>query len=177
MELHQIQVTYQAQEDRLLCRASFKAEDGLQEVRAWLTRRLVKNLWPCIIDALEKQVALDKPQAAHASADIVGMEHHASVTKIRDSGCFTHAFESEVQTYPLGETPILVHQAQFTLLPNQPIRMSLTPAEGYGFEIAFNLTTLHGFCSLLKDAVEQAEWDMSLVMPGATVSAVARMLN
>lgn len=177
MELHQIQVIYQAEEDRLLCRASFKAEDGLQEVRAWLTRRLVRNLWPGIIDVLEKQVVLDKPQAAHASADIVGMEHHASVEEIRGSGCFNNTFESEVQAYPLGETPVLVHQAQFTVLPNQPIRMNLTPAEGYGFEIAFNLTMLHGFCSLLKEAVKQAEWDMHLVMPGATAPAMAGMLN
>lgn len=177
MELHQIQVIYQPQEDRLLCRASFKAEGGLQEVRAWLTRRMVRQLWPGIIDVLERQVALDKPQAAHASADIVGMEHHASVEEIREKGCFSNAFESDVQAYPLGETPILIHQAQFTMVPNQPIRMNLTPEEGYGFEIAFDLTTLHGFCSLLKEAVRQADWDMKLAMPGSVAPAAASMLN
>lgn len=167
MELHQIQITYQAKEDRILSRASFQAQaSGLQEVRAWLTRRLVKILWPGIIDALEKQVTLDKPQAAHASADIVGMEHHACLEEIRGCGSFDNPYHNEVQTYPLGETPILITTANFSLIPNQPIRMNLTPAQGYGFEIAFTQAVLHGFCSLLKDAVKKAEWDIELRLPG-----------
>ena len=62
MELHQIQVTYQAEEDRILCRASFKEEDGgLQEVRAWLTRRMVKALWSTLIDAMDKEMVYVGP--------------------------------------------------------------------------------------------------------------------
>ncbi|WP_136415480.1 hypothetical protein [Herbaspirillum sp. ST 5-3] len=180
MELHQIQVTYMAEEDRILCRTSFKgAGDGLQEIRAWLTRRMVAKLWPGIIDALEKQVALDKPLAAHASADIVGMDHFASVEEIRGSGSFSSPYESTIESFPLGETPILVKTVNFTLNPDQPIRMNLAPAEGFGFEIAFTQTVLHGFCSLLKDAVKIAEWDLDLTMPGmlAPSGNAARVLN
>ncbi len=179
MELHQIQVTYSTEEDRVLCRASFKAEDGgLQEVRAWLTRRMVKLLWPGVIDAMEKQVSLDKPQAAHASADIVGMDYHASIDEIRNSGNFSTPYEAERQTYPLGETPILVTTVDFKLNADQPIRVNLTSAQGHGFEIAFTQTVLHGFCSLLKDAVKKAEWDMNLVIPGSVASSSpGRVLN
>ncbi|HJV88355.1 MAG TPA: hypothetical protein VJ698_22995 [Noviherbaspirillum sp.] len=178
MELHQIQVTYSAEEDRLLCRASFKGEDeGLQEVRAWLTRRLVRNLWPVIIDALEKQVALDQPLAAHASADIVGMDHFASVEEIRESGSFNNPYETSIQAYPLGEAPILVAAVNFTLNPNEPIRMNLAPHEGPGFEIAFSQTVLHGFCSLLKDAVKAAEWELNLSMPGMLMPSAGMALN
>jgi hypothetical protein len=179
MELHQIQIIYSAEEDRILCLTSFKAQDGdLQEVRAWLTRRLVKVLWTGIIDALERQVSLDKPQAAHVSADIVGMEHHASMEEIRESGSFNNPYQTAIQTHPLGEVPILVTIVNFTLHSDQPIRVNLTPTEGYGFEIAFPPPMLHGFCSLLKDAVKNAEWDMSLVMPGVGApDAAARILN
>ena len=175
MDLHQIQVTYQSEDDRILCRASFKDSDGsLQEVRAWLTRRLVRNLWPGITDALETQVSLDKPQAAHASADIVGMEHHACVEEIADSGSFNNPYDAGIQTYPLGESPILVHTVNFAQNPGQPIRMNLAAADGHGFEIAFAQNVLHGFCSLLRDAVRNAEWDMELTMPGATTESTAR---
>lgn len=178
MELHQIQVTYLAEEDRLLCRASFKAKDGgLQEVRAWLTRRLTRSLWPGIIDALETQVGLDKPQASHASADIVSMAHHASIEEIRESGSFGSAYATDIASYPLGETPILVNTVNFTLHAGEPIRMNVTPAQGYGFEIAFTQTVLHGFCSLLRDAVNKAEWDMELMMPGASAPHPAHLLN
>lgn len=178
MDLHQLQVTYQAEEDRLLLRASFRADDGgLQELRAWLTRRMTRTLWPAIIDSLETQVSLDKPQAAHASADIVGMEHHASVEQIRDSGSFNNPFAPDIQTYPLGETPILVTTVNFAQHPDQPIRINLTPANGSGFEIAFPPIVLHGLCSLLKDAVRTADWDMELEMPGLEASPATAMLN
>jgi len=102
MDLHQIQITYQAGEDRILCRTSFKAEDGnLQEIRAWLTRRLVRKLWPGIINAMATKITMDKPQAAHASADIVSMEHQACVDGIKGSGNFTNAYQNDIQAYPL----------------------------------------------------------------------------
>lgn len=176
MELHQIQVIYHADEDRLLCRASFKVEDGLQEVRAWLTRRLMRNLWPSILQTLETQVVLDKPAIAHAKSDIVGMEHQASVETIRETGNFDVPYEAKITGYPLGETPILVHKVDFTLYANQPIRISFSPAQESGFEVVLTLPALHGFCSLLKDAVKQAEWDMELEMPGLA-APMQRVLN
>jgi hypothetical protein len=176
MELHQIQVIYRPDEDRLLCRASFKESDEFHELRAWLTRRLVRNLWPAILLTLEKQVALEKPDAAHASSDIVGMEHQASVDTIRDNGSFDAPYETEATHYPLGETPILVEKADLTVGAGQPVRINVSPAEGRGFEISFDLTVLHGFCALLQEAVAQADWDMALEMPGLETPA-GRILN
>jgi hypothetical protein len=176
MELHQIQVIYRPDEDRLLCRASFKETGELHELRAWLTRRMVRNLWPAILQTLEKQVALEKPDAAHASADIVGMEHQASVDTIRGTGSFDAPYEAEAVHFPLGEMPILVEKVDLTVGAGQPVRVNLSPADGHGFEIGFNLTVLHGFCALLKDAVKQAEWDLELEMPGLEAPA-SRVLN
>lgn len=176
MELHQIQVIYRPDEDRLLCRASFKENDELHELRAWLPRRLVCNLWPAILQTLEKQVALEKPGAAHASADIVGMEHQASVDTIRGTGSFDAPYETEVAHFPLGETPILVDKVDLTIGAGQPVRMNLSAADGPGFEIGFTPTVLHGFCALMKDAVRQADWGVELEMPGDE-TPVERVLN
>lgn len=180
MELHQLQVSYQAEEDRLLLRASFKTGNGmLQELRAWITRRLLRALWPAILQALETQVRLDKPQAAHASADIVGMEHHASVEHIRDTGNFNARYETEISDFPLGEAPLLITTVNFAQHADQPVRISLAPSSGDGFELAFTLVVLHGFCSLLQEAVRTAEWDIALEMPGAlgAPAAGSRLLN
>jgi len=179
MELHQIQVAYQAAEDRILCRASFRAEDGsLQEVRSWLTRRMVKALWPAMLEAMEQQVGLDNPQAAHASGHVVEMEHYASVAAIRDSGSFNAAYEDDIRGFPIGETPILVTNANFNLAAGQPIRMNLAPADGSGVEFALPQQVLHGFSSLLQEAVKSAEWDLDLALPGGELAApVSRALN
>jgi hypothetical protein len=178
MELHQIQVTYQAEEDRILCRTSFLASDGdLQEIRTWFTRRMVKALWPTLLDAMEKQVALDNPQAAHASSDVVEMEHHASVEAIRDSGSFDSAYKDDIQGFPLGEMPILITSANFSLGAGQPVRLGLSPAEGNGFEITFAQQVLHGFTSLLRDAAAKAEWELDLALPGGGLPPASRVLN
>lgn len=177
MELHQIQVFYNPAEDRLLCRAAFKDGDGeLQEVRAWFTRRLVRQLWPVTLQALERQVAMQKPEAAHASADIVGMEYQNSVDTIRGNGNFDQPYQAKDANFPLGKTPILVHQVDFKIHADQPIRMKLSPETGAGFEIAFTQTILHGFCELLKNAVNQAEWGIELQMPGLEPPA-KRVMN
>lgn len=160
----------------MVCRASFKADAELHELRAWLTRRMVRNLWPAIIQTLEKQVALENPDAAHASTDIVGMEHQASVDSMRGSGSFDSPYDTDATHFPLGETPILVHKVDFHVGAGQPVRMTLSSAEGPGFEIGFELTVLHGFCAMLKAVVKQAEWDIELEMPGLETPA-RRVLN
>ncbi|HJW56047.1 MAG TPA: hypothetical protein VJ577_12300 [Burkholderiaceae bacterium] len=179
MELHQIQITYQMEEDRLLLRASFKADGGaLQEIRAWLTRRLVKSLWPGIVKAMETQVMLNQPQAAHARAEIVSMGHQASVSRIREAGGFNAPFAAVAKSYPLGETPVLVTAAHFDVVASQPLRIHFTPKQGTGFEIALRSPLLHGFCSLLQEAVRLAKWDIALLLPGIVdTESASRVLN
>jgi hypothetical protein len=159
MTLNQLQLSYQVDQDRILLRASYTGKDSpLQEIRAWLTRRLVNNLWPGIVKALETQVTLDQPQAAHAKAEIIGMAHQTTMAEITSRGDFAKPFNTEVQNYPAGETPILVNTAHFTLKARQPLRINFTPAQGSGFEIAFSPPLLHGFCTMLKDVVKSAQW-------------------
>lgn len=179
MDLHQLQLTYQADQDRLLLRVSFKAGDGsLQEIRAWLTRRLVRNFWPGTIKAMETQVRLSQPHAAHASAEIVGMGYQASVSQLKENGGFAAPFEASAQEYPLGEAPILVTAAHFHIDADQPLRIDFAQSESQGFEVAFTPAILHGFCTLLQDAVKQAEWDIELRLPGtADIASVPRVLN
>lgn len=179
MELHQLQLTYQAGQDRLLCRASFKREnpnhssdlaDGqslnLSEIRAWLTRRMVRKLWPAIIQVLETQVSLAMPEAAHVKSDIVGMEHESSLDRMRTAGAFDTPFAADVQDFPIGETPLLVHHVDFMMDANQPIRISLRPETGPGFKLKMAPAMFHAFCELMRDAVKQSEWDVELELPG-----------
>ncbi len=180
MDLHQIQVTYQTEEDRILLRVSFRTVDGsLEEIRSWLTRRMVRNLWPGIVKSLDSQVKLNQPQAAHASAEILSMEYQASVTEIKASGNFDIPFEAAADYYPFGETPILVTASQFHLHPKEPVRISFIDARQKNFDVAFTQTAMHGFCKLLQEAVRTAQWELTLQMPSFTQleAAPRRMLN
>lgn len=179
MDLHQIQVNYQFTEDRILFRASFRDNDGsLQEIRAWITRRLFHVLWPGIIDSLKTQVKLEKPQAVHASAEIVSMDHTANVTAMKDSGDFSNQFEPQAQNYPYGKMPLLITKASFTIAANRPVCIHFVSEEGKGFEIAFTPRLLHGFCKLLMEAEAKAQWNLNPVLPGeALLPKTSAVLN
>lgn len=178
MELHQINLNYLQEEDRILLRASFRGADGpLQEVRAWLTRRMVRRFWEAMVRALETQVALDKPQAAHAKTEILGMEHEASLARNREQGSFTAPYETSARILPLGEDPILIASMTFNLAPGKPVRINLAPAAGTGFEIALPRDAVHGFCKLLVDTVERSDWDLDLHLPQAAAQPAPAVLN
>ena len=181
MVLQQIQAGYWRNEDRLLIRVSFKQEDGsLHEIRSWMTRHMVKALWPGIIHALETQVGLDNPNAAHASSEIVGMEHQAKIDEIRSRGDFDVPYSPDIDGYPFGKIPILLVQANINISSKHGPRINFVSAENGSFEVSFTSSMLHGFCTVLQDAVKATDWDIELQMPSGA-SAVEwegpRLLN
>ena len=179
MNFHQFQLAYDASADRILMRISFKTVQGnLQEYRAWLTRRMVRNLWPSVLQSMEARVALDQPSVAHVKSDIVSMEHQATLTEFAASGSFEQPFESVAADFPLGEEPLLVARADFKIEKDQPVRINFLPTAGTGFEIGLPPKLLHGFCSMLQAAVAGAQWDYVLILPGqANAEAGERVLN
>ncbi len=144
-----------------------------------VTRRLLRNLWPGIVKALETQVTLNQPEASHAKAEIVGMEHQASVQNIAARGDFKTPYSESAQAFPIGEAPILVTTVNFSITANKPVRINFAPAQGRGFEVAFTPQVLHGFCNLLREAVKAAQWEIELPLPGANPApdAPPRVLN
>jgi hypothetical protein len=177
MDLHQIQFTYQQEEDRILCRTSFHGPEGLQEIRAWLTRRMVRELWQNLCKSLEKQVALEKPQVAHASAEIVGMAHESSVAEGRAQGKFDTPYQSIARSHPLGTLPLLVNGLKISVQAGRPLRINFLLVQGKGFEFALTPPMLHGFCSILLEAVRRSGWNLELAMPGQSVQSPPAMFN
>ncbi|MFZ6644708.1 hypothetical protein ACO0LO_03250 [Undibacterium sp. TJN25] len=181
MELLQIQVTYQAEQDRILARFSFgEAGEGKekQEIQAHITRRLLLQLWPTTLQALATQVVLNKPEAAHASADIVQMEHESLLKQMREDGGFANPYEAGAQTFPRGEAPLLIQTINFNIVAGAPICLQFFPAGEDAFEITLPESLMHGFCSLLQAAAREADWGVDLVIPGSERSATASyMLN
>ncbi|MES2104997.1 MAG: hypothetical protein V4634_13340 [Pseudomonadota bacterium] len=176
MELLQIQVAYQSGEDRLLAKFSFgdAGPEGMrQEIQAHLTRRLLLRLWPITVQALATQVVLNKPEAAHASLDIVQMEHESSLSKMKEDGGFSNPYQASAQVFPRGETPLLIHSINFNIVAGEPICLQFFPLDQPAFEITLPESLMHGFCSLLQSAAKEADWGIELVIPGSEHSAVA----
>lgn len=181
MNLEQINLSYQHDEDRILLRIGFSAaqEGGQkQEVLLLLTRRLLQNLWPVLLQAMATQITLDRPDAAFASAEIVQMEYAQAVSNISASGNFSHAYELENREWPLGELPLLLKSIKFHLNANQPLGMQLIAFGEGNIDLRLPSEVLHGFCKLLQEAAAQAHWGLELTMPGTPQHAMpSRLLN
>ncbi len=167
MDLHQIQVSYQQDDDRVLVRATFNRPDAAPlEFRAWITRRFIKFLWPGLTATLQAQVALNNMQHAQASAEIVNMENEVALDNIKSQGNFDKPFNASMNQLPMGELPILLTDVAFSLNPNQPVRIHFSDARKNGLALDFTQGLLYGFCALLQQAVKAAEWEMDLQLPG-----------
>ncbi|MBC7502132.1 MAG: hypothetical protein H7315_16805 [Herminiimonas sp.] len=179
MNLHQLQATYNPEEDRILFRVSFRDQQApLQEVRAWLTRRLLVNLWPGVIKALKTQVALDQPLAAHAKDEIMNMEHLASLTEINARGDFNVPFETGEQAYPQDGRPGIVTSVNIHLAANEAARVVFIAGEKMEFEVRFMKTEFHGFCMMLQDCIKLADWGIGPLLAGMEeIDAGPRVLN
>ncbi|MFZ6672458.1 hypothetical protein [Undibacterium sp. Xuan67W] len=198
MELHQINVHYQPEQDRLLAKFSFtlakeasaasegvaadvatkSADQGRQEIRCHLTRRLTLRLWPAIMESMGKQVAINQPASAMFSNDIVQMEHQSSVALLEQHGGFSTPYEEQVQTWPLGEAPLLLATIQLHVSQDEPMRIEFIPMSGEGFAVNLTPVVLHAFCKLLQTAVTEADWGFELEMSGTDQETLpAHLLN
>src|SRR3954470_23576686 len=107
MQIHQLSVSYQAEHDRLLMRVS---STGGDEMRLWLTRRLMLGLWP-LISRLETDQLL-KLEAAGSVLDEADEELRRMLADFRKEEFLQRAdFDTpyqDQQKLPLGSDPLLV---------------------------------------------------------------------
>ncbi len=148
------------------------------EVRIWLTRRLVKQLWPNLVQLLSNKVAQEIPAAnTDARRMVLGMQHEAAVGQAD----FSQPYRTQAMQLPLGESPFVAAKLTMSVLPNALYLLALHPVEGRGVDLRLNDTLLHGWCRMLQKACREAEWNLMLDFPGGAAAAEgeveSRVLN
>jgi len=158
MQVHQIQVSNDSQQDRLILRIGTGTNE---EIRVYFTRRFLRELWPALTATLAGHLQA-RPLAGQAAAG------EAAVT-----GGFDQPFRADNPIYPLGSNPLLATEAQ--LEPTGDGQACLTLREGRerSFKLNLNAELLQALCAMLRAASEQAAWDLALDYgkPGASAPA------
>lgn len=154
-QLHQMQITFLPEEDRLLFRVNTMGRQR-EEFRFWLTRRYVRILWNGLLNML-KQGTQGPPAGAAPISKKIAQEHQEVVQK---ADFQTAYMESNV--FPLGEAPILLAKVGLGVNPEGVPLLSMQPQQGQGIELSLNRQILHSFCRLLHEATNKAEWDLNL---------------
>lgn len=167
MNIHQLSVTYLPEQDRILARINTTAGE---EMRLWLTRRLMLGLWPLLSKVMTEHLL--RLEAAGSSLDAADDEMKKMLADFRkqeflQNADFDTPYQDNQARLPLGEEPLLVTAVDAAPLPGGRLRLSFNenaPAAGAGqaeprrFQMEMEPRLMQGLLHLLEQALAQSTW-------------------
>jgi hypothetical protein len=163
MTIHQLQASYVTEHDRILVRMNTQAKE---ELRLWLTRRMVKNLFPHMIEVTSKMVATPTQSASLHAFERRAPGQLKKQQSLRQAD-FSTPFNSQATALPIGEAPLLATTVHITPCEEGALRIGFEEkipgvAASRSFEVTLGHDLLHGFMHLLELALQHAGWDITL---------------
>jgi hypothetical protein len=177
MQIHQMSVTYLPEQDRILMRVN--TTEG-EEMRLWLTRRLMVGLWPLLTKLLTEHLL--KLESAGASLAGANPELKKMLAEFRKEEFLQHAdfdtpYKEGQQNLPLGEDPLLVTDVDATPLTGGPLRLNFNErppsgdAKPRSFQMEMAPKLMQGLMHLLDQALLTSQWREPFVAPAAAEPA------
>lgn len=170
MDIRQVSVIYREEQDRILVRINTAQSE---ELRLWLTRRLVRSLSPALERAIEQAgdfaaaaEGRPTPPDAMARRAISAFEREAALRQANFA--VPYAVKTEA-SLPLGSEPLLISEVRIAPQSSGALQIAFEekPPEGAprGFQLELKGTLMHAFCHLLEQAIVTAQWRAA--MPSA----------
>ncbi len=158
MGIHQLSVHHDERQDRLLLRVN--TQEG-EEFRFWLTRRLSARLLPAIEQAVGK---LESQRSGVIAPD--GPTRQMLTEMQREAFMQQADFKTPYapppgMQLPLGKQPLLVTDAQISVLPQQALQLVLQDhSQGMARQCQLHLPAplVHGLLHLAQQAIAKADW-------------------
>jgi hypothetical protein len=152
-KLYQMNVSYQAVEDRLMLRINTLQGD---EFRIWLTRRFTGLLMQLLAEHIRKSGG--EPVVASAP------ETHMMLKQ----GALEKPYEEErVKEMPLGKTGILTSKMNYKITANSILVLEILPEQGQGITLNMNKSLIFMFYNLLMQGCSNSMWRLSLQVDAA----------
>jgi hypothetical protein len=139
--------------------------DG-EEMRMWLTRRLMVGLWPLMTKLLTDHLL--KLEAAGTTLTQADESLKKMLTEFRKEEFLSKAdFETPYQEgaarLPLGEEPLLITDVDATPQPGGPLRLGFNERPPGGekprsFTLEMQPKLMQGLMHLLEQALSQSQW-------------------
>lgn len=178
MRIHQLSVTYLAEQDRILVRVNTAASE---EMRLWLTRRLLLGLWPLLSKLTTRHLL--KLEAAGTSLDTADEDLKKMLADFRKEEFLRDAdFETPYQedqlALPLGDEPLLVTDVDAAPLPNGRLRLGFNERppgteKPRSFQMEMEPKLMQGLMHLLDQALSRSQWREPFEAPPSVQDALA----
>src|SRR5258708_37369362 len=105
MNLERITVEFHAEEDRLMVRVFF---DKTSEIQFWLTRRLVKRIWPVLLQMAQARPEIQLQPSPEARKALLGFQHAKTVQEVK----FYQTTQEPRSQHTLGRAPMQVRKVR-----------------------------------------------------------------
>lgn len=160
MKIHQLSITYQAEQDRVLVQISSQAQEML---RVWLTRRMLLQFLPQLTQQVSRAEVC---KAQISSADdatkqmLMAFKKQASLAQ----GDFKTPFQAQAKSFPLGSEPLLASTIQLNPTASGTLQIGFTEQLGSAprsFQINLDTALLHNMIHLLEAALQKSGWSQA----------------
>ena len=162
MNIHQLSVAYVDEQDRILVRFNTRAGE---ELRLWLTRRMVSRVWSPLQESVGHLESRKTPLSdrSEASRRLLTDLRRAEVLQQSD---FATPFKDESAKLPLGSEPLVVTQMNLSVQDPRHLQIGFEERlpqqqEARGFKVAMESAMLHGFVHLLEAALTKSQWSLA----------------
>jgi hypothetical protein len=164
MKIHQLSVAYVGHQDRILMRVNTATA---QEMRLWLTRRLMLVLWPLLSNLFTKHLL--KLESAASSLETADEGLRKMLADFRKeeflrSADFDTPFQENQAQLPLSEAePLLVTDVNAAPLPNGRLLLSFNERQSgvekpRSFQMEMEPKLMQGLMHLLEHALTLSQW-------------------
>jgi len=158
MNIHQLQASYQQEQDRILLRLNTRTGE---EFRLWLTRRMTLVALPHLTQMSQRMGSTSAEGVSHDGAQAGDLAHFKQQESLAQADFQTPY--SDTTQLPAGDTPLLVTQLRFTQLGDAMLRLAfeekLAGAQSTrSFEVTLGLSIVHALLHLLEQVLKAAEW-------------------
>lgn len=169
MNIHQLSVRHDQTHDRLLVSVNTTADE---ELKFWLTRRLMVRLWPALRQLVADHFAV--PPGAHSdgSVDLNDLDAQSKELLMKSQqeaalqgADFDTPYRADNLHRPLGDLPLLVTKIDMTVTDAQHLKLRLTemlenPESKREFQMELSSELTFGLVSLLSQTLNQADWGL-----------------
>ncbi len=171
MNIHQLNVSHNDRQDRLLLRVNTQTAE---EFRFWLTRRLTLRLLPGLQQALGRLESKAPQMVAPDPASqqmLTELKREAFLQKAD----FKTPYTEQAQQLPLGDEPMLVTDVQLNFQASgvQVTLQDKGSPEGLARTCQLHLQAplVHGLVHLILQAMDKAEWQTAAKVDTPTLQA------
>jgi hypothetical protein len=176
MKIHQLSVTYLAEQDRILMRVNTAAAE---EMRLWLTRRLMLGLWPLLSKLLTRHLLRLEAAGTFletADDDLKQMLADFRKEEFLKQADFETPYQENQPQLPLDEEPLLITDVDASPLSNGQLRLSFNerpPGEGQprSFHMEMNPRLMQVLLHLLEQALGRSQWREAFGSPMTVADA------